>query len=185
MSSVQSLSHVQLFGTPWTVARQASLSITKSQNLLKLMSLLLNLMVTSQPLPFWLLSSIWQLTTPSSLKYFLVFCFLLLHWLLLTGLHHQFFILSLTQCWRMQVSSLGSLRCSHTLLVVSSTQMWRASSLYVCCRPFPWTPEAYSHCLLDICGWICNRLLKHLVFPRKSSFLPDSSPLQKITTLAS
>ena len=31
LSSVQSLSHVQLFATPWTTARQASLSITKSQ----------------------------------------------------------------------------------------------------------------------------------------------------------
>ena len=37
--SVQSLSHVQLFGTPWTAARQASLSITSSQSLLKLMSI--------------------------------------------------------------------------------------------------------------------------------------------------
>ena len=27
-SSVQSLSHVQLFATPWTAARQASLSVT-------------------------------------------------------------------------------------------------------------------------------------------------------------
>ena len=36
-SSVQLLSHVQLFVTPWTVARQASLSITNSQSLLKLM----------------------------------------------------------------------------------------------------------------------------------------------------
>ena len=35
---VQSLSHVQLFATPWTAARQASLSITNSQSLLKLMS---------------------------------------------------------------------------------------------------------------------------------------------------
>ena len=35
--SVQSLSGVQLFATPWTAARQASLSITNSQNLLKLM----------------------------------------------------------------------------------------------------------------------------------------------------
>ena len=35
-SSVQSPSHVQLFGTPWTAARQASLSITNSQSLLKL-----------------------------------------------------------------------------------------------------------------------------------------------------
>ena len=39
LSSVQSLSCVQLFMTPWTTARQASLSITNSQNLLKLMSI--------------------------------------------------------------------------------------------------------------------------------------------------
>ena len=36
--SVQSLSHVWLFVTPWTAACQASLSITNSQTLLKLMS---------------------------------------------------------------------------------------------------------------------------------------------------
>ena len=38
-SSVQSLSHVQLLGTPWTAARQASLFITNSWSLLKLMSI--------------------------------------------------------------------------------------------------------------------------------------------------
>ena len=38
-SSVQSLSRVQLFVTPWTAAHQASLSITYSQSLLKLMSI--------------------------------------------------------------------------------------------------------------------------------------------------
>ena len=38
-SSVQSLSHVWLFVTPWTAARQASLSITNSQSLLRLMSI--------------------------------------------------------------------------------------------------------------------------------------------------
>ena len=37
--SVQLLSHVQLFVTPWTTARQASLSITNSQSLLKLISI--------------------------------------------------------------------------------------------------------------------------------------------------
>ena len=36
-SSVQLLSHVQLFVTPWTAACQASLSITNSQSLPKLM----------------------------------------------------------------------------------------------------------------------------------------------------
>ena len=38
-SSVQSLSCVQLFAALWTAARQASLSITNSQSLLKLMSI--------------------------------------------------------------------------------------------------------------------------------------------------
>ena len=37
--SVQSLSHVHLFVTPWTAAHQVSLSITNSQSLLKLMSI--------------------------------------------------------------------------------------------------------------------------------------------------
>ena len=37
--SVQSLSHVGLFVTPWTAAHQASPSITNSQSLLKIMSI--------------------------------------------------------------------------------------------------------------------------------------------------
>ena len=36
-SSVQSFSHIWVFATPWTAARQASLSITNSWSLLKLM----------------------------------------------------------------------------------------------------------------------------------------------------
>ena len=39
ISSVQSLSHVQLFTTPWIVTRQAFLSFTISQDLLELMSI--------------------------------------------------------------------------------------------------------------------------------------------------
>ena len=38
-SSVRSLSHVRLFVTPWTITCQASLSITNSWSLLKLMSI--------------------------------------------------------------------------------------------------------------------------------------------------
>ena len=37
LSSIQSLSHVRLFATPWIPARQASLSIASSRSLLKLM----------------------------------------------------------------------------------------------------------------------------------------------------
>ena len=40
-SSVQLLSRVRLFVTPWTAARQASLSITNSRSSLKLMSIVL------------------------------------------------------------------------------------------------------------------------------------------------
>ena len=53
-SSVQSLNCVRLFATPWTTARQASLSITNSQSLLKLMSIESmmpsNLLILSCPL---------------------------------------------------------------------------------------------------------------------------------------
>ena len=47
-SSAQLLSRVWLFATPWIAARQASLSITKSQSSLKLMSIEL-VMPSSQP----------------------------------------------------------------------------------------------------------------------------------------
>ena len=58
--SVQSLSHVQLFVTPWTAAHQASLSITNSWSLLKLMSIALVMPSNHLILchPFLLLSSI-------------------------------------------------------------------------------------------------------------------------------
>ena len=59
-SSVQSLSRVQLFMTPWTAACQVSLSTTNSQSLLKLMSIKLvmpsNHLILCRPL--FLLSSI-------------------------------------------------------------------------------------------------------------------------------
>ena len=73
-SSFQSLSHIQLFATPWTAAHQASLSIANSQNLLKLMSI--ELVMPSNHLilchPLFLLPlifpSIRVLTNESSLR---------------------------------------------------------------------------------------------------------------------
>ena len=54
ISSVRLLSHVWLFVTPWTAARQASLSITNSWSLLKLMSIesvmLSNYLILCRPL---------------------------------------------------------------------------------------------------------------------------------------
>ena len=62
ISSVQSLSRVRLFVTPWTTARQASLSITNFRSLLKLMSI--ESLMSSDPLtlcrPLLLLSSIFS-----------------------------------------------------------------------------------------------------------------------------
>ena len=54
ISSVQLLSHVRLFVTPWTAARQASLSITNSQSMLKLMSieLVIPSTISSSVMPF-------------------------------------------------------------------------------------------------------------------------------------
>ena len=56
VTSVQSLSHVRLFATPWTAARQASLSITNSWSLLKFMSIELvmpsNRLILCHPLLF-------------------------------------------------------------------------------------------------------------------------------------
>ena len=52
-SSVQSLSRVQFFATPWTAARQASLPISNSRNLLQLTSIelamLSNHLILSRP----------------------------------------------------------------------------------------------------------------------------------------
>ena len=65
-SSVQLLSHVRLFATPWTAAHQAFLSFTISQSLLKFMSIELvmpsNHLILCHPL---LLPSIF-----SSIRYF-------------------------------------------------------------------------------------------------------------------
>ena len=54
-SSVQSLSLVWLFVTPWTAARQASLSITNSQSLPKLMSIesVMPSTISSSVVPFF------------------------------------------------------------------------------------------------------------------------------------
>ena len=60
ISSVQSLSLVQLFSTPWTAAHQASLSITNSQSLFKLTSIELvmpsNHLILCRPPPAFNLS---------------------------------------------------------------------------------------------------------------------------------
>ena len=71
-SSVQLLSHVRLFATPWIAACQASLSITNAQSLFKLMSIesvmpsshliLCHPLLLLSPIPpsiRWLLKNLW------------------------------------------------------------------------------------------------------------------------------
>ena len=72
--SVQSFSHVRLFATPWTAARQASLSITNSRSLLKFMSIKSvmpsNHLILCCPLllPPSIFTSIWVFSNQSVLR---------------------------------------------------------------------------------------------------------------------
>ena len=61
---VQLLSRIRLFATPWTVARQASLSITISQSLLKFMSI--ELLMPSNHLILYCLLLLCPLSFPAS-----------------------------------------------------------------------------------------------------------------------
>ena len=69
-SSVQLLSHVGLFATPWTAARQASLSITTSRSSLKLVSIESvmpsNHLILCRPLllPPSILKALWEIHPP-------------------------------------------------------------------------------------------------------------------------
>ena len=77
VSSVQLLSRVQLFVTPWIAARQASLSITNSWSLPKLMSISQSVMPSNHLLcrPLLLLSPI-----PPSIRVFSNESTLLMRW---------------------------------------------------------------------------------------------------------
>ena len=91
--SVQSLSHVLLFVTPWTAACQASLSITNSRSLLKLMPIELVMPLNHLILchPLLLLPSIFpsirvfsseSALWPSSRGYLVPLCFLQLRYII-------------------------------------------------------------------------------------------------------
>ena len=71
-SSVQSLSHIQLFATPWTAAHQASLSITNSRSPPKPMSIELvmpsNHLILCRPLLLsWIFPSVRVISNESAL----------------------------------------------------------------------------------------------------------------------
>ena len=60
--SVQLLSHVRLFSTPWTAARQASLSTTNARSWLKLMSIELGMPSRHLMLCMYILPSVYIYT---------------------------------------------------------------------------------------------------------------------------
>ena len=72
---VQSLIHVQLFATPWTAARQASLSLTEVKSSLRTSTLLSHCLTSVCFLPHHL-TLVWKYSSPSShlLLIYLVCC---------------------------------------------------------------------------------------------------------------
>ena len=74
LSSAQSLSRVRLFATPWTAARQASLSITNSRSLLKLISIesVMPSNLVSLCSPFLLLPSIFPASGSYPMRQFFI-----------------------------------------------------------------------------------------------------------------
>ena len=97
ISSVQSLSGVQLFATSWTTAHQAFLSITSSRRLLKLMSI--ESVLPSNHLilciPFSCLRSFPASVFPSS-SFFFFFPFIFIIWRLITLQYYSGFCHTLT-----------------------------------------------------------------------------------------
>ena len=96
-SSLQSLSRVRFFATPWTAAHQDSLSITSSRSLLKLMSI--EFVMPSNYLilccPLLLLPSIFPSIRVFSfffVYFILFFNFMILYWFchISTCIHHRY-----------------------------------------------------------------------------------------------
>ena len=120
-SVVQLLSHVWLFATPWTAARQASLSITISWSLLKLMSIEAvmpsNHLILCQPL--LLLPSIF-----SSIRIFYM------SWLFIPGSHSigasaSVFPMNIQGWFPLALMGLISLLCKRLSRVFSSITVWK------------------------------------------------------------
>ena len=127
ISSVQSHSHVRLFATLWTVACQASLSITNSQSLLKFMTT--ELVMSSNHLilchPLLLLPSIFP-----SISGYLHICVIELHVELMTFLVKYDFYLKeweTVQLWlfKLRFWQRFFLEINEVILLVECKQLWQ------------------------------------------------------------
>ena len=134
LSSVQLLSRVQLFATSWIAARQASLSITNSRSLLKLMSI--ELVMPSSHLilccPLLLLPPI-----PPSIRVFPNESILRMRWL-------KYWSFSFSISPSNEHPGLVSFRMDWLDLLTSSTsiEITIISCIYYCKG---WSPNFHSH----------------------------------------
>ena len=148
ISSVQLLSRVQLFATPWTAARQASLSITNSRSLLKLMCI--ESMMPSNHLilccPLLLLPSIfitrpkyWSFSISPSNEYSRHLIRILGVYLLSPVWYkHRLFSMSRFDCYQLQlIYPTLEHRARRNLQQEASQTAWtrwvRHSTLSICC----------------------------------------------------
>ena len=124
-SSAQLLSRVRLFVTPWTVACQASLFITNSRSLLKLMSI--ELVMPSNHLipcyPLLLLPSIFP-----NIRIFSNKSALCIRWS--NYWSFSFSMSSSNEYWRFSLQRLISLQSKRFPRVFSSTTIWKVSILW-------------------------------------------------------
>ena len=139
ISSIQLLSHVRLFATPWTTAHQASLSITNSQSSPKPMSIESvmpsNHLILCYPLLFLpsIFPSIRVFSNESALcirrpKYW-SFSFNISPSNEYPGLHHQYIFGGFCPFWRYFLDPRESNAVSYNLNIVNYTPAWR----YYCC----------------------------------------------------
>ena len=165
-SSVQSLSPVWLFVTPWTAARQASLSITNSWSLLKFMSIKSvmpsNHLILSPPSPAFNLSQHqglfqWVSSSHQVAKYWSTGHVLYLHAML--NLH--FICMSVSGLYSFPLTCLYSL---HTTSIKSLTV-----NLYRISTPSPPPSITYFFMIvltipdpLLFCPYICKKQLVKL-----------------------
>ena len=119
-SSVQSLSHVQLFATPWTAACQASLSITNSQSSPKPTSIQL-VMASSHLIlshPLFLMPSI-----PPSIRVFSNESTLHMRWPKYWSFSFRSFLPKNTQGWSLEWPGWISLQSKGLPRVFSNTRV--------------------------------------------------------------
>ena len=136
-SSVQSLSHVWLFATPWTAAHQASLSITHSLSLLKLISI-----ESVMPSNHLILCHA-LLFLPSTFPSFMVFSNELA--LFIRRPKYRCFSISPSN----EYSGLISFRIDWLISLLSK----RLSRVYFCFRVFQFTKLRYGMTLIFIFQW--------------------------------